>query len=58
MFMVYIEIGVIFLIIFGVEIAYKELWLNYNDVAEVPELYGYSVNVNTSLPKVFILSSL
>ncbi|KAK7603810.1 hypothetical protein V9T40_003809 [Parthenolecanium corni] len=51
MFMIYIVIGIIFIIIFGVEIAYQELWLNYNDVNEVPELYGYSVNVNTSLPK-------
>lgn len=54
MFMIYIVIGIIFIIIFGVEIAYQELWLNYNDVNEVPELYGYSVNVNTSLPKVCI----
>lgn len=56
MFMVYIVIGIIFLIVFGLEIAYQELWLNYNDVSEVPELYGYSVNVNTSLPKVCILA--
>lgn len=57
MFMVYIVTGIIFLVVFGVEIAYQELWLNYNDVNEVPELYGYSVNVNTSLPKVCIFNN-
>lgn len=51
MFMVYIEISVIFLIIFGVEIAYNELWLYYMPPDDA-ELYGYPVNVNISLPKV------
>ncbi len=50
--MVYIELSVIFLITFGAEIAYIELWLNNSTTGDVPELYGYSVEVNTSLPKV------
>lgn len=52
MFMVFIEISVIFLITFGAEIAYYEVWLNYTSSGEEQELYGYPVQVNTSLPKV------
>lgn len=52
MFMAYIELSVLFLITFGIEIAYKEVWLNYMSSGEEQELYGYPVQVNTSLPKV------
>lgn len=37
--------------IFGIDIAYKELWLHYVG-DEAFEIYGYPVDVNTSLPKV------
>lgn len=52
MFMVYIEISVLFLITFGIEIAYVELWLNYNATDDDTELYGYPVEVNIFLPQV------
>ncbi|XKL62210.1 hypothetical protein PGB90_002043 [Kerria lacca] len=51
MFMVYIEISVLFLITFGIEIAYVELWLNYNATDDDTELYGYPVEVNIFLPQ-------
>ncbi|XP_065224703.1 palmitoyltransferase ZDHHC16B [Planococcus citri] len=51
MFMVYIEISVLFLITFGVEIAYNEVWLHFMSSGEEQDLYGYPVQVNTSLPK-------
>lgn len=54
MFMVYIEISVLFLIIFGIEIAYNELWLYFMSSEEVTELYGYPVEVNISLPQVIL----
>jgi palmitoyltransferase len=57
MFMVYIEISMIFLMIFGIEIAYKELWLYYMPPEDHQGVYGFPVQVNTSLPQVFVFFS-
>ncbi|XP_017771905.1 PREDICTED: probable palmitoyltransferase ZDHHC16 isoform X2 [Nicrophorus vespilloides] len=42
MYMAYMVVGVLFLIIFGAELAYNELWLVHVD----PELEGHPVKIN------------
>nr|CAD7568260.1 unnamed protein product [Timema californicum] len=46
LYMVYMVLGVFFLIVFGFELAYTEVWLN-SDQEE--ELEGHSVRFNNSV---------
>lgn len=51
MYMIYTVVGCTFLIIFGFEIAYKEVYLGYDAYESEDEVEGFPVHIDHSLPK-------
>lgn len=58
MYMFYTVLGSLFLIIFGVEIAYSVLWLNDEEWIETEPLEGHPVTYNSTGHIVPIVSCL
>lgn len=51
MYMVYITLGTLFIMVFGIELAYNEIWLEYtkeDDTEEEPT--GHPIHFNNSGP--------
>lgn len=53
MYMVFIVASTLFIMVFGVEIAYMEVWLGLEQGVE-EELYGHPVHFNSSGPEPIV----